>query len=567
MRKKFLCLLLISSMLVAKVTGLAWTASTISDFTDIPEDHWSFQEVNTARKYGIMEGIGDGLFGFGRTITKAEFVTVLNRMLGWEPRSPETPSISDVGKDKWYYSSVETALEKDVIDRVEFFYPDAPITREEMAVMMIRALGYKTLAEAAAAFENPFTDVVDKTGYITIASDIGMTKGTGPSTFSPEATAKREEAAAMLLRIYEKYIGKVDWVHGFYAISSYSQKELTSDMDAVSLGWSRMSYSDEQGVYLNTTIADHNEWNIPSSYENIISYFRENGTKTHLNVYMDTSTMVTLPDGSRADICSAIMMDPLKRSQAVNAIIKELTIAYQTIGYNPYSGVTIDFEGMKGDLLKEGFNAFLTELSSALKQRNQTLYVAVHPVTVDGIYYDAYDYRTIGQLADKVILMAHDYHVKTMPENLLNSTYYNHTPLTPFNEVYYSFKAITDENKGVEDRDKIVLAISFSSVGWKLQDSKLSSTESVKPVPSTIYSRLKEGAQMGYSETYRNPYMTYRIEDGSEIFLWYEDERSIKDKIELARLFGIKSVSLWRLGLIPAYPDEGLYYNVPESIK
>lgn len=560
-------MLFISSMLVSKLTGTAWATSTINSFTDIPQDNWSFTEVNAAKEYGIIEGIGDGLFGFGRTITKAEFVTVLDRMFGWELMSPETPSISDVTKDKWYYSYIETALQNDVIDRVKVFNPDESITREEMAVMMIRALGYNTLAESTSILENPFTDVIDNAGYITIARDIGMTKGIGPSIFAPKATAKREEAAAMLVRIYEKYIRKVDWYHGFYAFSSYAQKELTSDMDAVSLGWSRMSYSHEKGAYLNTTIADNNEWNIPSSYENIISYFRDNSTKTHLSIYMDTSTTVTLPNGSVTDICSAILMDPLNRSQAVKVVIDELTIDYKTIGHNPYSGVTIDFEGMKGESLKEGFNAFLTELSSALKQMDKTLYVAVHPATADGVYYDAYDYRAIGQLADKVILMAHDYHVSTMPENLLNSTYYNNTPVTPFEEVYYSLKAITDENNGVEDTDKIVLAISFSSVGWKLQNSKLVSTESVKPVPSTIYSRLKEGAQMGYSDTYRNPYITYTIEDGSEIFLWYEDERSIKDKIELAKFFGIKGVSLWRLGIIPAYSDEGLYYNVPESIK
>ena len=66
-------------------------------------------------------------------------------------------------------------------------------------------------------------------------------------------TAKREEAAAMMVRVYEKYIGSTDWFHGFYAISSYSQKELLKDMNAVYVDWSRMSYSEAQGIYLNMT--------------------------------------------------------------------------------------------------------------------------------------------------------------------------------------------------------------------------------------------------------------------------------------------------------------------------
>jgi spore germination protein YaaH len=514
-----------------------------------------------------MQGAGDGIFGFGNTITRAEFVTVLDRMFGWELVSPDTPAFSDTAKDQWYYSYIETALAHNVFDKTGTFNPAAPITREEMAVMLVRALGYNTLAQSVASYGNPFTDVTNNAGYITVASDIGMTNGTTPTTFSPSLTAKREEAAAMLVRVYEKYKAKADWVHGFYAISSYSQKELTKDMDAVSVGWSRMGYSADQGAYLNTTAADGNEYNIPQGYENITSFFKENGTKANLSVYMDASAKVATANGS-ADLCSAILLDAAQRTKAVNAIVNELTVNYNTIGYNPYSGVTIDFEGMKGAALKEGFNAFLTELSAAIKPLGKSLYVTVPPATPDGVYYDAYDYRTIGTLADKVILMAHDYNETTMPDNLLGSEYYKNTAVTPFASVYYALRAITDKNTGVQDPSKIALAISFDSVGWELDGSgKLASTASYSPASSTIYTRLAGGAVMGYSDVYRDPYITYTTEDGKNIFLWYEDERSVGDKIELAKLFGITGVSLWRLGTIPDYTDNGLYYNVMNSVK
>lgn len=559
MKKKLIGAILAIGILITLMPGTAVAAT--AGFTDVPADNWSVGAVKAAKDYGLMQGTGDGVFGFGSTITKAEFITVLGNMFGWELANPVAPTFSNVTKDQWYYSYVETALKHNVIDSTETFNPDAPITREEMAVMLVRGLGYNTLAQSVGSFGNPFTDVTNNVGFITIASDIGMTKGTSVTTFSPTLTAKREEAAAMLVRVYEKYIAKTDWVHGFYAISSYAQKELSQDMDAVSVGWSRMSYSADQGAYLNTTSADRNEYNIPQGYEAITSYFKENQTKTHLSVYMDTSTQVTTAVGSR-DICSAILLDSAQRTKAVNAIISELTVDYSTVGYNPYSGVTIDFEGMKGTALKEGFNAFLTELSTALKPLGKTLYVAVQPATSDGIYYDAYDYRTIGQLADKVILMAHDFNETTMPQNLIGSEYYKNTPVTPFPSIYYALKVITNENTGIQDASKIALAISFDSVGWELQNAKLSSTASVSPPPSTIYTRLKGGAVMGYSDVYRNPYITYTTEEGKSIFLWYEDERSINDKLQLAKLFGIKGVSFWRLGIIPNYSDDGLYYNI-----
>lgn len=564
MKKKWIGLVLSASMLFTLTPITAVAAE--SSYRDVPADNWSVGAVNAARDYGLMQGAGDGSFGFGSTITKAEFVTILCRMFGWELVSPAQPSFTDVEQEGWYYPSVETAFAHHAIDGAGEFRPAAPITREEMAVMLVRALGYDTLAQSAATFGSPFTDVPSNAGYIAIASDIGMTKGTGAGTFSPSLTAKREEAAAMLVRVYEKYNAKTDWVHGFYAISSYSQKELAGKMDAVSVGWSRMSYSPDKGAYLNTTSSENNEYNIPTGYENITALLQENRTKTHLSVYMDTSSKVAGAGGA-TDVCSAILLDGAQRTKAVNAIVNELTVNYNAIGYNPYSGVTIDFEGMKGNGLKEGFNAFLTELSAALKPLGKTLYVTIPPATSDGSYYNGYDFRTIGDLADKVILMAHDFQGTTMPDNLLGSEYYKNTPVTPLASVYYALRAAADENTGVRDTSKLALAISFSSVGWELKDGKLSAVESVKPTPATIYTRLKQGAQMGYSEIYRNPYITYTTEEGKDYFVWYEDERSVSDKLQLARLFGIKGVSLWRMGTIPDYTDEGLYYDVLDSIK
>lgn len=565
MKKKMMSILLILFILVALMPNTVMAASI--RFSDIPSGNWSVSIVNAAADYGLMEGTGDGTFGFGRKIKKSEFIKVIVRMFGWELITPGTSSFSDVKKELWYYAYVETALKHDVIDKMPTFNPDGLITREEMAVMLVRALGYKTLAQSVSTFKQPFTDVVDNIGYIAIARDIGMTEGTSATTFAPKMTAKREEAAAMLVRIYEKYNSKKDWTHGFYAFSSYSQKELAKDMDAVSVGWSRMSFDSESGPYLNTTSADSNEWTVPQSYESIASYLKDNAVKTNLNVFMDTSTRVTLANGSSTDICSAILLNRAQRTKAVDAIIQELTVVYNKIGYNPYSGVTIDFEGMKGSSLKAGFNAFLTELSASLQSLGKTLFVTVAPATADNIYFDAYDYRFIGQVADKVILMAYDYNATTMPENLLGSTHYQHTAVTPFPSVYYSLKAITDKNTGVEDLSKIDLGISFDSVAWKLKDSKLADTTSTSPLPTTIYRRLKGGALMGYSDVYRNPYITYTTEDGTDIFLWYEDSRSVNDKIRLAKLFGIKGISLWRIGNIPNYTDAGLYYNAIESLK
>lgn len=538
-------------------------------FTDVPSGHWSEPFVNKARDHGLMKGIADGLFGFNRSITKAEFATILCQMFDWPLLSPDVPAFTDVPSTQWYFTYVETALASNVMDKTETFSPDQPILREDMAAMLVRALGYNTLAIKAAQYGHPFKDVTDKAGYIAIAYDIGMIKGTSAATFAPKSTATREEAATMLVQVYEKYTSKTNWIHGFYALKSYGQLGLTTQMNAVTAGWSRMSYNTTIGAYLNTTGQNSNEWQVPEGYELVTGFLDTNQTPLNLSVYLDTSVIFTQDDGTSTNTARAILLDPAQRAQAIQAILSELTRTYDVIGKNPYSGVTIDFEGLRGPEMKAAFTAFLNELKAGLDATGKNLFVMVQPAVWNDAYFDGYDYRAIGALADRIILMAHDY----QPTNLKGfegTTFHKNAALTPLEQVYFSLKMATDPTTGVAPRDqgKLALAISFTNMAWTTSEGLLSNPVPRKIETSTVYARMTApDAVMGYSEVYRNPYLTYTTESGEDIFLWYEDARSVADKLALAKLFGIRGVSLWRLGQVPAYGDAELEFDVMQVLK
>lgn len=541
---------LISLLIMTAIPAIpAFAGNT---YKDVPADSWALQSIADAGTYGLMQGQSEGSFGYGKTITKAEFVTILCNMLKWQTVKPKQPSFSDVPVDKWYYSYVETALTNNAIEKKNNFLPDAPITREEMAVVFVKALGLSDAVRNAESSARQFMDVTTNKGYIGVAYDIGMINGISPNSFGPTRTAKREEAAAMLTRVYVKYYGKTDFLHGFYAISSYSQKNLVGKMNAVTFGWSAME-NDSKGVWLNTGSDGRNEFKIPSGYEDIISYTESNGTKAHLGVYMDTSAGV-----------NELLLSRDKRKAAVKALMVELSKTYEAIGKNPYSGVTIDFEGLKGEKAKQGFNAFLEELSIQLKAKNKTLYVAVQPVLSTGSYFDGFDYRRIGELADKVILMAHDYNPTSL-EGYAGTEWYKNTAVTPIGSVYYSLKAITNSSTGVADKNKIILAVSFATVGWELSDDgKLFSTTPIYANAEAVYQWMNTaGTEKGFSVSYRNPYLKYTTPKGKNVFLWYENEQSMFEKVALARMFGINEISIWRLGIIPNYNG----YSVMNSLK
>ena len=529
----------IAVLIAAVMTAQMSVPAFAQEYSDVPRDHWAYSEIQKAGEIGFMSGMGDGTFGLGQNVTRAQFVSMLVRMFGWS--ASEGTGFSDVAPGDWYYSDVLTASDMGVLDTTEtYFRPNDNITREEMAVMIIKALGYGELAEEIANDGVPFSDVTENKGYISLAYEFGIISGRGGSIFDPNGTALREDAAAMMVRCYDKYNSYVDFVHGFYAFSSYSQKDMASKMDTVSFGWSRMEYSDEDGVVVNTTTQNDNEWNVPEGYTDIVEYLKDNNVEINLNVYMSAS---------ESDDAETILSSAENRTAAVNAIIEELTVDYKQLGYNPYSGVTIDFENLRGSEMRQNFTAFLTELNEELDSIGKSLYVAVQPPMRSGAYFDGYDFKAIGEVCDKIIVMAYDYYAKTITSDVMESGFTT-TPVTPFDEVYYALKVITDENTGVADKSKVVLGLSMSNVGWTVVDGVIVNSTGKTYTYEEIADMINNGAEVKYSDKYKNPYIVY--DDGEEKqIIWYEDETSVKDKIKLAEMFGIDGISIWRIGLIP----------------
>ena len=558
--KKFIMGLIITSLTLTSFLTTSVLATSL--YSDVNSDHWAYESIEKASKYGIMNGMGDGTFGMGETLKRGEFASLLVRMFGWDVTKTEYPTFEDNSdKNKWYYNAIETLYSHGVVDKeIGKYRPEENITREEIAVMLVKALGYTDLAESVKNTGIPFTDVYSNKGYITIAYDFGIISGKTSNAFEPQKTALREEVAAMMIRAYDRYNSKIDFLHGFYAFSSWNQKNMAAKMDSVSLGWSRMEYSPKDGVVLNTTSANNNEWFVPSGYEDAINFLEDNNVNKNLDIYMSASETVEGLDGNDVNPCKAILIDSDNRQAAINAIIEELTVDYKKTGYNIYEGVTIDFENLKGNDVKEGFTQFLKDLKIELNKINKKLYVAVQPKLKNSSeYFNGYDYKAIGSIADKVIIMAHDYAPNVINSSVMESGFTT-TPVTPFDEVYYAMKSIINE---VENKDKLVLALSMNSAGWTKKNGQIINAKPFKPFSDEINKKIKQGATYTYSQKYRNPYITYTDEEGEHI-VWYEDEKSINDKIKLSKMFGINSISIWRLGIIPENSENNM--NVWQAI-
>lgn len=571
--KKIISLVIVVAFLVS-FGGVYANDNTDLRFSDIPRGHWAEKSIYELRSLKITDGIGENRFGLGLTINRSEFVAFLVKLMKWELIYPGKGSFADnMDKSKWYYPYIETALEHGVIlNYAENFRPVEPITREEMAIMIVRTLGYDSLSNQLACLSNPFEDIEQNTGYITIAKDFGIINGVGNNLFKPYDEAKREEAAAMMMRMYEKLNQPIDKLHGFYAIRSAHQAEMIESLSSVGFGWSRLEYDFEsKKVVLNTSRKNNNEYAIPAGFSQPMNMARESRVDAMLMVFAKNDMIFGNENETPISLVEYVVAKPEVRKEVIKTIAEQINATVAEGVSAAFDGVVIDFENMRGESLKKSFNEFLAELKEELMKNNKQLYVAVHPARKPGqAYYDGYDYKTIGSIADKVILMAHDYYAKQLTDAEMEMGYTT-TPLTPIDEIYWALKAITDKDTGMENLDKILVQLSFDSVQWKLKDGKVINKYPYNPDYETIRERLlMEDVAINYSKLFENPYaFFYDGKDETQNIIWYEDSRSIKAKLDLMKMFGIKGVSIWRLGNIPSYEDMGakkIYLNIWQQI-
>lgn len=524
----------------------ALLAAPAAAYRDIPETSPLASEVELAVNHGLMNGYDEETFGYGDAMTRAQFVTVLCRMLLPETER-ETGHITPAmqvpqGSAQAYYASIDAAAELGWVDTDVPFRPGAAITRGEMAEILVRALGLESAASARnsnsmipSSGVTAFQDLpAGKEGYISVAYDIGLTKGTSATTFSPGATATRAQAAAMLERIYEKLHRKTEFSHGFYAISSYSQMDLAEELDAVSAGWSRMTWDGERAL-LATTSAHGNEFSVPAGYQEVAETLAGKGVSLNLSVFMDGKDL------------GALLSSKQGRAQAVEQIANELTVSYKALGRNPYAGVTIDFEGL-GRSSAADFSAFLTELSRQVRDLDKTLYVCVPPPSSAG----GYDLKTIGALADKVILMAHDYDARSL-SGYVGSDAHQDQATVPLGRVYQALRTTVEQ----VDPAKVVLALSARNVAWEIDgEGKLVSSQPVAVSGDTVARRLSQpDTKRGWDPEAQQSWASYTTEEGKRYFLWYQDGESVRLELQTARLLDVTGVSLWRLGTIPQYEN------------
>lgn len=176
-------------------------------FTDVRSTDWFYDAVNYVYSEGIMDGTSVYMFSPNNATSRGMLVTILWRLAG-EPVVTGT-SFSDVSSSAYYYYAVLWASKYGIVDGLgnNMFGPDQAITREQFAVILYRYAqhcGYSTSANSTLV---GYADSNKISSYALTAMrwacGAGLFEGDERANLNPQGQTTRAAAAKLLMTFQE----------------------------------------------------------------------------------------------------------------------------------------------------------------------------------------------------------------------------------------------------------------------------------------------------------------------------------------------------------------------------
>lgn len=196
-----------------KVNGNAaiGPAAGYSYFTDTMK-HWANKDITELASKLIIDSSSGARFEPDKNITRAEFAVFIAKGLGLAGDESSARRFADVSPGSQAAAYIGAAAKAGIINGTPngTFMPASYITREQMALMMVRAMEYAgydiNLGGSSAQVLTRFKDGAKIQSKETVAKAVkeGIIQGVNTNTFQPAGKATRAQAAVMLKRVLNK---------------------------------------------------------------------------------------------------------------------------------------------------------------------------------------------------------------------------------------------------------------------------------------------------------------------------------------------------------------------------
>lgn len=369
--------------------------------------------------------------------------------------------------------------------------------------------------KSSTKFISKTIDKVKKGSYVIVVSeDKGYTKirtengkvGYVKTNKVANTVVVREE-----MQETKQIEGKVNMVWDYYS-------EVASTPDRTGVTMDGVNVVSPAFFHLNTS-GELTE-NVGTQGQAYIDWAHSNGYKVW--------PMVQNAGNGMLNVTANIMNDYNKRQKLINQIVN-YCVKYKL------DGINIDFENMKKED-KDMYSRFIIELTPRLKDMG--IVVSVDVTAPDGseTWSLCFDRNVIGDVADYIIFMAYDQYGTSSNKSGTTAGYdWVNLSLNKFLK--------TEEIES----NKIILAIPLYTRLWTEDSSGKvvkQSTVSMKNIDSI----LPSGVNKQWDDNLKQYYVEYQ--DGQYTKkMWIEDEKSLKEKINLINSNNLGGVASWEKGM------------------
>lgn len=542
-------------LIAAKVTLGAMLAGSFF-YSGGPVEAAVIKDINQASDYArpaisrlakedLIRGDERSFFNPHDTTTRAEMITMIVQALEMDvSQVPDKATFRDVPTDHWAYPYIETAYRQGIVKGVasNVFGVDQKCTREQMAAMFIRSLGFEDEEIQTAKNGSNLSKYQDRgqiadwsRGAVALSVATGLLQGTSASTFDPQGYAQREQMAVLTDRflanresIFDQIEDILENGFGKHILGYY-----TEDYQGDLASFNSLKYF---GEHINS-IATFN-YHVDKQ-GNVTGSSPANGIKLAISEGITPLALIhNFRDGAfNAADAHELLASKANRQRLINNMIKILK-------KEGYQGVNIDIESVQvAD--RDSYSLLVKEFRAALEPLGYLTTVSIPAKTNDSLknsWAGAFDYQAIGQYADWVQIMTYDEHWIGDSPGPISSL--------PWVEKVVQFAARE------MPADKILLGIATYGYDWSSVKNKTVTYKSVKNLISTYQIKPQ------WSDAYGVPYFTY-TKDGVKHEVWYENAESARLKFNLVNDYGLMGIGVWRLG----FEDESFWDAVEHELQ
>lgn len=172
-------------------------------FSDVKRSAWYYDAIEEAADLGLFGGSG-GKFMPTKNITRAEFAKAVTNLLQADLSSYTGSPFRDVPAGQWYAAPIGYVKDLGIMNGSGgSFRPNAPITREEMCVVLYNLAKKQGITTSGSQYPR-FTDHNQISSWardaVYACKELGLVQGVGGGNFSPKGNTQRCAAATVFVR-------------------------------------------------------------------------------------------------------------------------------------------------------------------------------------------------------------------------------------------------------------------------------------------------------------------------------------------------------------------------------